>query len=141
MTAINESAEDNEQIQYQAILEQNLAKKLIFEERLGIIENLPSNALADETKEIYLKYMELNKLSEDGDYEENSTLVDCSIKVQVRSGGIMCYYFDGQFATSYEMKVENTTIIDTPVDYMKYSLLTHSSSIISDSSTTQVKSI
>jgi hypothetical protein len=136
-----ETNEVTEDTNYEARLTQYLAEKPLFEERIRIIDSLPKNAIANEVEEIYLKYKELNKLSEDGEYIENSKLVDSNIKVEVKDAGIICYYFDGQVAISYKTKLENTNNFNTPIKPFSYSSLNYSGNLVSDPSPTQVRSI
>lgn len=136
-----ETNEVTEDTNYEARLTQYLAEKPLFEERIRIIDNLPKNAIANEVEKIYLNYKELNKLSEDGEYIENSKLVDSDIKVEVKDGGIICYYFDGQVAISYKTKSENTNNFNTPIKPFSYSLFNYSGNLVSDPSPTQVRSI
>ena len=136
----NESNIDIEDFHYQARLEQHLNENPLFEERVRIIKELPTNVIHDEVKEIYLKYQQLNKLSEDGDYVESSKVVDSDIKVEVRNGTINCYYFDGQFATGHGKIIEESTVIFTPESF-KFSSLNYSGTLVSDTNTTQARSI
>jgi hypothetical protein len=145
MTTTNETNEtnmDDEDIQYRANarLEQHLNESSLFEERIKIIKELPVDDIRNEVDEIYLKYEQSNKLNENGDYIENSKLVDSEIIVEVRDGKINCYYFDRQFATGYGAKRELAPI-DANTKPMTYSSLVYSGTLISDAPPTQVRSI
>lgn len=135
----NESNIDIEDIHYQARLEQHLNQNPLFEERVKIIKELPTNVIHDEVEEIYLSYQQSNKLSQDGYYIETSKVLDSSIRVEVRNGKINCYYFDGQFV------VGNGAVVESPfipnAEPLRYSSLKYSGNMISDLSPTQVRSI
>ena len=136
-----ETNELTEDTHYEARLAQYLAEKPLFEERIRIIDSLPKGAIANEVEEIYLKYKELNKLNEDEEYFEKSKLVDSDIKVEVKDGGIVCYYFDGQVALSYKTKSENAINFNIPIRPFSYSSLNYSGTLVSDPSPTSVRSI
>lgn len=136
----NESNIDIEDFHYQTRLEQHLNENPLFEERVRIIKELPTNVIHDEVKEIYLKYQQSNKLSEDGDYVESSKVVDSDIRVEVRNGTINCYYFDGQFVAGHGAIIEEKLITQNAPP-LKYSSLNYSGNLISDPSPTQVRNI
>jgi len=136
----NESNVDNEDFPYQDRIEQNSNIKLLFEERVRIIKELPSNAIHDEVEEIYLKYKQTNKLNEDGDYVESSKLVNSEIKVEVRNGTINCYYFDGQYVSGHGAILEEVPFVSDS-EPLRYSSLTYSGNMVNDPSPTQVRSI
>jgi hypothetical protein len=136
----HESNMDIEDFHYQARLEQQLKEKPLFEERVRIIKELPANAIHNEVEEIYLKYQQSNKLSEDGDYVESSKVIDSDIKVEVKNGTINCYYFDGQFVAGHGAIIEETTITQNAPP-LNYSSLNYSGNMVNDPSPTKVRNI
>jgi len=136
----NESNIDIEDIHYQARLEQHLNQNPLFEERVKIIKELPTNVIHDEVEEIYLSYQQSNKLSQDGYYIETSKVLDSSIRVEVRNGTINCYYFDGQFVAGHGAISEKKDMVSNAPP-LKYSSLNYSGNMVNDPSTTKVRNI
>lgn len=63
------------------------------------LENM--EAIQAEVKEIAERYLDIGQLESDGDYVENSQVVDSSIEIEVRNKKITAFYFNKSMAIHY----------------------------------------